>query len=103
MKYLLLYIIKLYWLFMPANKKSTCIYHKSCSRYVYNITSEKGLFLGLKALRNRIKTCRPNHEIIYLDKENILLIKLSNGTILQQNEISENIISTYTKTIDNRA
>ena len=60
------------------------------------------MFLGLKALTTRIKTCRPNHEIIYLDKENTLLIKLSNGTILQQNEISENIVSAYTDTMISR-
>jgi len=102
MKYILLYLIKLYWLFIPANKRRTCIYHKSCSRYVYDIANEKGLLLGLKALIYRIKTCRPNHEIIFLDKENTFLIKLSNGTILQENEISENIISTYTKTLENK-
>ena len=102
MRHLLLCFIKLYWLFIPADKRRTCIYHKSCSRHVYDITSEKGLFLGLKALTTRIKTCRPNHEIIYLDKENTLLIKLSNGTILQQNEISDNIVSAYTDTMINR-
>ena len=102
MKHFLLFFIKLYWLFIPADKRLTCIYHKSCSRHVYDITSEKGLLVGLKALSARIKTCRPNHEIIYLDKENTLLIKLSNGTILQQNEISENIVSAYTDTMINR-
>ena len=102
MKHFLLGFIKLYWFFIPADKRRTCIYHKSCSRHVYDITSEKGLFFGLKALRTRIKTCRPNHEIIYLDKENTLLIKLSNGTILQQNEISANIVSAYTDTMTSR-
>ena len=102
MKHLLLYFIKFYWHFVPANERRTCIYHKSCSRHVYDITNQKGLFVGLKALTTRIKTCRPNHEIIYLDKENTLLIKLSNGTILQQNEISENIVSAYTDTMTSR-
>ena len=102
MKYLLLYIIKLYWLLIPKDKRRACVYHKSCSRYVYDITNEKGLFAGIKALTTRIKTCRPNHEIIYLDKENTLLIKLSNGTILQQNEISDNIVSTYSNTMTSR-
>jgi putative component of membrane protein insertase Oxa1/YidC/SpoIIIJ protein YidD len=95
MRHFLLYIIKLYWFFIPADKRRTCIYHKSCSRHVYDITSEKGLFFGLKALTIRIKTCRPNHEIIYLDKENTLLIKLSDGTTLQENEIASNIVSLY--------
>ncbi|MBK7817295.1 MAG: membrane protein insertion efficiency factor YidD [Sphingobacteriaceae bacterium] len=55
MKRFLLYFIKLYWLFIPANKRKTCIYHKSCSRHVYDITSEKGLFIGIKALATRLK------------------------------------------------
>lgn len=102
MKHFLLSFIKLYWFFIPLDKRRTCLFHKSCSRHVYDITSEKGLFLGLKALMTRIKTCRPNHEVIYLDKEKTLLIKLSDGTILQQNEISENIVSIYTETMINR-
>lgn len=102
MKHLLLHFIKLYWRFIPREKRKTCIYHTSCSIYVYDITSEKGLLLGLMALTSRIKTCRPNHEIIYLEKENTLLIKLSNGTILQQNEISEKIVSAYTGTMISR-
>lgn len=102
MKHFLLYFIKLYWLFIPADKRRTCIYHKSCSRHVFDITTENGLLFGLKALTTRIKTCRPNHKVIYLDKENTLLIQLSNGTILQQNEISKNIVSAYTDTMDSR-
>lgn len=102
MRGILLCFIKLYWLFIPADKRRNCIYHKSCSRHVYDITKKKGLFSGMKALITRIKTCSPNHEIIYLGKENTLLIKLSNGTILQQNEISENIVSAYTGTMISR-
>lgn len=102
MKHFLLWLIKLYWLLISPDKRRTCIFHKSCSKYVYDITNEKGLFHGLKALITRIKTCRPNHEIIYLEKEKILLIKLSDGTILQQNEISESIVSAYSYTMINR-
>lgn len=59
------------------------------------MTNEKGILFGFKALRHRFKTCRPGHEIIYLDKEDVLLIKLSNGTILQENEIASNIVAIY--------
>jgi putative component of membrane protein insertase Oxa1/YidC/SpoIIIJ protein YidD len=95
MKYALLVVIRLYWLFIPADKRRTCLYRKSCSKHVYDVTNENGLLTGLKALTTRIKTCRPNHEVIYLGKENTLLIKLSNGTTLQQNDISESIVFYY--------
>ncbi|MES2132676.1 MAG: membrane protein insertion efficiency factor YidD [Bacteroidota bacterium] len=100
MKYPLLFVIRFYWLVIPASKRNICLYHKSCSKHVYDVTNEKGLFVGLKELATRIKTCRPNHEVIYLDQENVLLIKLSNGTTLQQNEISENIVSAYINKMD---
>ncbi len=95
MKYSLLFVIRLYWWLIPTGKRRSCIYRKSCSRYVYDVTDDKGLLAGLRALTNRVNTCRPNHEIIYLDKEHTLLIKLANGTILQQDEISESIVSLY--------
>lgn len=95
MRFLLVIPIKLYWLLIPADKRRTCIYSTSCSRHVYQMTNEKGILFGFKALRHRFKTCRPGHEIIYLDKEDVLLIKLSNGTILQENEIASNIVAIY--------
>lgn len=92
MKYPLLFMIRMYWWLIPSGKRRVCLYRKSCSRHVYDVTSEQGLFVGLKALNARVKTCRPNHEIIYLDEEDALLIKLANGTFLQQHEISESIV-----------
>lgn len=102
MKFPLLFVIRFYWLVIPASKRNICLYHKSCSKHVYDVTNEKGLFVGLRALATRIKTCRPNHEIVYLKKENMVLIKLSNGVTLQQNEISENIISICLNKLDSQ-
>lgn len=99
MRFTLILIIKIYWLVFPESKRRNCIYHKSCSKHVFDITKEKGLFFGLKALINRVKTCKPNHEIIYLEKEDTVIIKLANGAILQQNEISSIIVSLYKKRI----
>jgi len=97
MKYLLIFLVKFYWFIYPEHKRRNCIFSISCSRYVFNVTKEKGLLNGLKALNQRFKTCRPNHQIFYLDSENIVIIKLSDGSILQENEIASNIISNYKK------
>ncbi len=102
MKHFLLILVKLYWFFVSPEKRRHCIYSKSCSKHVYDTANENGLLAGLNAMFVRIKTCRPNHEVVYLEKENIVLLKLSNGTILQQDQISSYIVSPYMDTLDNR-
>ena len=67
MRFVLILIIKIYWFVFPESKRRKCIYHKSCSKHVYDITMEKGLLNGFKELIYRIKTCKPNHEIVYLE------------------------------------
>jgi len=95
MKYLLKALIKLYWLVIPESKRRNCIYRVSCSRQVYKITNEYGFIKGIKELSHRFKTCRPNHEIIKVDKENVLFIKLKDGTFLKEDEIAVSILEQY--------
>jgi len=55
MKFILLTIIRFYWFIKPNNRKPKCIFRKSCSCYVYDIISDKGVLKGLAAFYFRYK------------------------------------------------
>ena len=56
--------------------------------------------MGIKSLFVRMKSCRPNYEVVYLEKENVILLKLANGTMLQQGEIADHIVTAYIISFD---
>ena len=75
MKVFLLISIRVYWLFIPKSKRRRCLFKKSCSQYVYDITKREGLLFGIKALRFRGKNCNPKYNIIDIGKEKILITR----------------------------
>ncbi|WP_083253217.1 membrane protein insertion efficiency factor YidD [Flavivirga aquatica] len=91
MKHLLIIIIKLYWKFIPESKRRKCLFKKSCSNYVYEVTESKGLLHGLKALKIRINNCHPNYNLIEVHGEKLLITNSNN--IFKQSEISETILN----------
>lgn len=86
MKYVLIFIIKMYWRIIPKSKRRRCLFKKSCSHYVYDITVKQGLFDGINALRFRIKNCNSEYHIIDVGKEKLLITK-TNQTF-KEKEIS---------------
>jgi len=95
MKYVLLFLIRLYWQVVPEKKRNRCLYKTSCSRYVYDVTLKQDIVDGVKALMVRVRTCNRHHEVVYLKEENVFVIRLKDGTMLQHAEISERIVSEY--------
>lgn len=63
----------MYWAFIPASKRNTCLFNVSCSNHVFNITAEKGLLKGIKALIHRYKNCRPGYQIMTIDDETYMI------------------------------
>lgn len=95
MKYVVLTLIQIYWLIIPESKRKNCLHCESCSRFVYRKTESNGLKSGLWAFCNRYRSCRPGYEVIKLEPENRVLMKLVTGEILQEEEISKNIMDRY--------
>jgi putative component of membrane protein insertase Oxa1/YidC/SpoIIIJ protein YidD len=91
MRQFLLLIIKLYWKFIPEKKRRKCLFKESCSNYVFRHTKEHGFLKGLLALKSRIKKCRGGYELY--TGENGFEMKLSDGTVLYEEEISLNIMN----------
>jgi uncharacterized protein len=99
MSFIFLKLIEIYWLLIPQAKRKNCLFHESCSRYVYRTLKGEGFLKGLKAFKFRFQNCRPEYEIIKID-DSAIILQFLDGTVLQQEHISENIIKTY-KTLIN--
>ncbi len=78
MKYVLLFLIKLYQEFYPKKYRGKCLYKESCSNFVYRITNDKGLFAGIKALHFRFKNCKPNYFITTIDNKKVIITANNN-------------------------
>lgn len=89
MKFILLFIIKIYWKIIPASRRRSCLFAESCSKYVYRVTKNKGFWNGLKAFRLRYKKCKSGYKIGYNSIDGTTELHLADGTILKESEISE--------------
>lgn len=92
MKYILLFIIRVYWKVIPPHKRRQCIFRESCSHYVWRITVEEGFIAGIKAFLFRNKHCCPGYAIYKY--QNKYEIKTINGLILKEDEIAERLLTT---------
>ena len=93
MKILFILIIKLYWKIFPEEKRNSCIFSESCSKYVKRTIEKDGLINGLKAFFFRFKHCRHGYS---LQKNNDTIILLSLNKIkIPEKEINPQIIKIY--------
>lgn len=88
MKYLLLFIIKIYWVLIPRSKRRKCIFRISCSKYVYDIAMKKGVLQGIKALSFRINNCKHGFELFEnpITKETQMI--LPNHQLIEEKDIA---------------
>lgn len=57
LKYILIFLIKIYQKFAPISIRSKCRFEPSCSNYMLQALEKYGLFRGLKKGINRLKRC----------------------------------------------
>lgn len=95
MRIAILIFIKAYWALIPAHKRRSCIFSKSCSRHVFDISKAYGFIKGLQAFLYRFNNCRPGHKMFLNPFNDKMQIILANGEVLEENEISEHILSLY--------
>lgn len=93
MKYLLLFVIRLYWWLIPPSRRKHCIFRESCSNYVWRITKEDGFKAGIKAFLFRNKHCCPGYAIYKFQGR--FEIKTVNGHILKEKEIDPRLLTTH--------
>ena len=84
MKYLLIILIKIYWL-IPKQHRKSCVFKESCSKFVYRNTLKFGLRKGLKCLIKRMRTCKPNYTLYKTEDGNEYVI-LADKSVVKRNE-----------------
>lgn len=82
----------MYWNLIPACKRKKCIFKKSCSNYVFEITQKEGFIKGLKAFQFRYKNCRGNFAIFKNPLTNEIQMILPSQIIINRDEIAERLI-----------
>ncbi|WP_289662208.1 membrane protein insertion efficiency factor YidD [Flavobacterium panacagri] len=92
MKYFILLIIRLYWILIPKSKRKKCIFRKSCSNYVFEITQKEGFINGLKAFRFRYNNCRNGFQVFKNPVTNKIQLILPSLVIVEKEEIAERLI-----------
>ncbi|MFV5688908.1 membrane protein insertion efficiency factor YidD [Flavobacterium sp. ZT3R25] len=92
MKYLILFAIRLYWILIPQNKRKKCVFKKSCSNYVFEITQTEGFIKGLSAFRFRYQNCRGGFEIFKNPISNKTQMLLPSGIVIEKEEIAERLL-----------
>ena len=93
MKFVFMFVIRLYQAFIPKSLRGKCLFKESCSNYVYRKTKEAGLKEGIGAFLFRFRNCRPGYYIIEQADE-ILLITVEN-LVVEESDIDERIINEY--------
>jgi len=79
--------IKLYWYFIPKEKRIVCLYKDHCSQHVFNEFDQRGFVAGIKSLMARYRSCDNNYAF-YLDK-GVLHIKTQTGEVITEPNISD--------------
>lgn len=57
LKYILIFLVKIYQKIAPISLRSKCRFEPSCSNYMIQSLEKYGLFKGLKKGINRLKRC----------------------------------------------
>ena len=82
----------MYWKIIPPSKRKKCIFKKSCSNYVFEVTEKEGFLSGLKAFRFRYENCRGNFTIFKNPINNQIQMILPSLIIIDEEEITERLI-----------
>lgn len=85
MRWLVIWAIRLYWL-TPASRRRPCLFRESCSHHVLRCAKERGFFASLKALRRRIRQCRPGYAF-YTAPDGSRYCILADGTLVAADEL----------------
>lgn len=76
--------IELYWFFVPAERRRSCIFRESCSRHVWRRLDEGGLRAGVDALRSRWRQCRPGYQVVQTTVGTFVLLR--DGSLIPESD-----------------
>ncbi|MSU63552.1 MAG: membrane protein insertion efficiency factor YidD [Pedosphaera sp.] len=91
MRSLLLSAIRLYWAFWPRCWNRGCLYRETCSHYVHRVCSNHGFRAGVRALRDRVRTCRPGYGVT--SNGSCIGLLLSDGSFLPGHLVAKDVLA----------
>jgi hypothetical protein len=92
MKLMLLAAIRIYWLLWGEERRRSCVFRESCSHYVYRVAENDGFLAGIRALRARMRACRPGYTVTVSDGS--IGVRCVDGSMLYDSEIADSILRT---------
>jgi putative component of membrane protein insertase Oxa1/YidC/SpoIIIJ protein YidD len=78
--------IRLYWHFIPKEKRIVCLYKDHCSKHIYN-SFEHGFMSGMRSLLHRYKNC--NNTYTCTRENGTVVVRTSTGESIVGDEISD--------------
>lgn len=98
MKWLILIVIKIYWMVFSKKKEPSCIFKETCSHYVYRKSKDVGFIGGVSAFLDRLKKCRNGYQLY--TSLNGFEMELVDGSIIKEDEIAPRILMPFYKQIN---
>lgn len=89
-KHFLLSAIRLYWRVWPTRLARTCVFRESCSRHVFRVTQEHGLWKGLQALAKRHRCCRAGYR--FTTRDGGIGLVLADGSFIPEGEVAQALL-----------
>ena len=63
MRYVVIGVIRIYWVLWPRDRNRLCLFRETCSHYVHRIAREYGAWRAMRALLERMRQCRPGYSV----------------------------------------
>lgn len=96
-RWLILSGIRLYWLLVRPRRRRKCLFRESCSHHVYRVTEERGSCAGLKALRRRIRRCRPGFSVEWTG--GAWNVRWVDGHVSREQDVAGHVVEPYRRAL----
>jgi len=95
MRYVIIWLIHIYRIIVPPQRRSTCLFRESCSLYVERMAFEAGSIAALRAFVTRYHCCRPGYSFDINTENNNWQLVCANGARFLASELSSQIIDEF--------
>lgn len=99
MRYLIIWLIRIYRIIVPPQRRNTCLFRESCSLYVERIAIKFGCIAAWRAFIARYHCCRPGYSFEIDVQNNRWQLVCANGSRFFESEIAPHIIDEFSAII----
>lgn len=99
MRYLIIWLIWMYRIIVPPQRRNTCLFRESCSIYVERVARDIGCIAALRAFVSRYHCCRPGYSFDIDTGNNKWQLVCSDGSRFFESEVAFHIIDEFSTII----